>query len=153
MAGFDVLDLLADDPIDQIDVALADRGPKIYRDRLDPFVRYDDREFRGRYRLSKGTARELIDLLDAELSPAAERNHALCTADKVSRRSLFPFLTCYATTVRMVLMGGIYAALMIHKGEQHVLWARGPHPTSLPPPIPHSPVWTPLPDQYVSISP
>lgn len=83
MAGLDVLDLLADDPIDQIDFGVADRKPRAYQDRLDPFARYDDREFRSRYRLRKATARELIDLLDDKLSPATDRNNALSSADKV----------------------------------------------------------------------
>ena len=55
------------------------RGPqlRIFRDRSNPFELYNDDNFRYRYRLSKPTVIEIIEMLRPDLERPTQRNHAL----------------------------------------------------------------------------
>ncbi len=43
------------------------RRERVFRDRLNPFDRYDDIDFKYRYRFSKDTVNNIIDMLEDEL--------------------------------------------------------------------------------------
>lgn len=57
--------------------AIRDRNPRVFRNRIDPFEIYNDREFRQRYRLSKECARFVISLVEERLSSVSVRRNIL----------------------------------------------------------------------------
>ncbi|KAM0729426.1 putative nuclease HARBI1 [Formica fusca] len=63
--------------------AVRDRGLRIFRNRIDPFEIYNDREFRQRYRLSKECVRFVISLVEDRLSSISIRRNILTPALQV----------------------------------------------------------------------
>ena len=49
--------------------AVRDRQPRVFRNRIDPFKIFNDREFRQRYRLNKECARYVTSLVEVRLNP------------------------------------------------------------------------------------
>ncbi|XP_055906495.1 putative nuclease HARBI1, partial [Eupeodes corollae] len=58
------------------DVAEA-RRQKVYKNKIEPFSKYDDKEFYRHYRFDKTTARFIIDLLREDIASATNRGGAI----------------------------------------------------------------------------
>lgn len=57
--------------------------PRLFRARPKPLDKYNDEEFRSRYRLCKNTVVVIIRLIEEELSPMTLRNHSLSAGDQL----------------------------------------------------------------------
>ena len=53
------------------------RRPRIFRDRTNPLDVYDDTDILRRFRMSRITIFEVIDLISADIEHATDRNHAI----------------------------------------------------------------------------
>lgn len=60
--------------------AVRDRNPRVFRDRIDAFEIYNERQFRQRYRLSKECVRFVISLVEERLSPLSTRRSVITSA-------------------------------------------------------------------------
>ncbi|KAJ3644013.1 hypothetical protein Zmor_026690 [Zophobas morio] len=83
------------------------RRPRIFRDRSDPFDRYDDIDFKQRYRFSKNSVVEILNQIGDRLDPLTNRNKALN-----SREQLLICLRFYATGAFQQLIGD---SVLVHK--------------------------------------
>ncbi|VEN51785.1 unnamed protein product [Callosobruchus maculatus] len=59
------------------------REPQVYRNREDRFIKWNDNEFRDRFRLSKEATVFVIEEIHDVISPQAQRHHALTAAEMV----------------------------------------------------------------------
>ncbi|XP_067208429.1 putative nuclease HARBI1 [Linepithema humile] len=57
--------------------AIRNRDPRVFRNKMDAFKIYNDREFRQRYRLTKECARYVISLVEERLSPLSGRRNVV----------------------------------------------------------------------------
>ena len=55
----------------------SNRPQRVYRDRSNPFEDLNETKFRERYRMTKETARDLIDILAPDIQRDTARGHAL----------------------------------------------------------------------------
>ncbi|XP_055904162.1 uncharacterized protein LOC129939974 isoform X2 [Eupeodes corollae] len=53
------------------------RKVKIYKERIDPFTKYDENEFFGHYRFTKQNARFIIEAVSDDLASRSNRGGAL----------------------------------------------------------------------------
>ena len=53
------------------------RRQRVFRDRNNPLDLYDDRDFFLRYRMTRGVALEVINLVEAQIAPTTSRSHAI----------------------------------------------------------------------------
>ncbi len=53
------------------------RRQPVYRDRLNPFENYDNEEFIKRYRFTKQTTQDIIELISDQLQSDTQRNKAI----------------------------------------------------------------------------
>jgi hypothetical protein len=57
---------------------------RIYEERLDPVTKISDKKFVKRYRISKETFHWLLGVIENDLMPATDKNHALTPAQQLS---------------------------------------------------------------------
>lgn len=76
---------------------MRNHDPRVFRERLDPFDIYSDREFRTRYRLSKDCARFVIELVEDRLCSPSERGNDISSALQVLIALRFYAKGCYQT--------------------------------------------------------
>ncbi|KAJ3655893.1 hypothetical protein Zmor_015001 [Zophobas morio] len=81
----DFLGDLTDDEdfLELLDEVMEPRLPRIFRNRIDPFEIYNDKEFKRRYRLSKDVTNFIINEISPEISSQTDRNHALSASEQV----------------------------------------------------------------------
>lgn len=76
------------------------RRPRVLRDRSDPFEKYDEIDFKQRFRFSKASVMEILHLIGENLTPMTHRNKSLSAREQ--------FLLClrfYATGAYQQLIG------------------------------------------------
>lgn len=59
--------------IEELDALYVERRPYILRERPDHYVNWNDSEFFNRFRFSKATVTEIVNLLQMQLSHPTER--------------------------------------------------------------------------------
>lgn len=74
------LDIVNDDE-NEIDDLVRMNRQLVYR--CNPFERYNDLEFYGRYRFSKAATRHLIDIMRNDFERATQRHNALLPEEQV----------------------------------------------------------------------
>lgn len=77
----DLLDVVGDDWDENFEDDLP--IPRKTLPRVDPFVHYDDRSFKLRYRFGKATVRQLIELVTPDLQKQTKRNFSLTVTEQV----------------------------------------------------------------------
>ena len=53
------------------------RRQRVFRDRNNPLDLYDDRDFFLRYRMTRGVALEVMNLVEVQIAPTTSRPHAI----------------------------------------------------------------------------
>ena len=56
---------------------------RVFRDRLNPFDFYNDKEFKIRYRFAKQTVAFLINMIEENLRKVTRRSHAISPENQV----------------------------------------------------------------------
>ncbi|XP_071637872.1 putative nuclease HARBI1 [Temnothorax longispinosus] len=78
-------------------VQIGERMPQVFRHRIDPFERFNDIQFRNRYRLSKEAVRFVIGLVEERLSSQAGHEKDVSSALQVLIALRFYAKGCYQT--------------------------------------------------------
>ncbi len=79
-----VLEFAQEGAAEEEELLRPNREERVFEIRIDPLMKYSDRKFVRRYRISKDTFRWLADHLAPDLLPKTERNRALSPQQQLS---------------------------------------------------------------------